>query len=405
MFYKRVTYIMLLLFIISLVLPFFSFAANDYIWSNDSVLANASSTKDENFNMQLESGAAILIDQKNGEILYEYNAHEQLRPASVTKVMTILLIMEAIDSGKLSLDDRIPCSENASAMGGSQIWLDVREELTVNEMLKAICVVSANDCTVAMAEYLAGSEEAFVQQMNQKAKELGMNDTVFKNCHGIDEDGHVTSAYDISIMSRELLNNHPSITNYTTIWMDTLRDGKSQLVNTNKLLRTYTGATGLKTGSTSLALYNLSASATRNDLSLIAVIMKAPTSAIRFEEAQKLLDYGFSNFSYTNLGKKGDIIKTETVNKGLDKTVNLILEKDVGKIMKKGSGSDIVQEITINENISAPINKGDILGNVTYTCPDGSKLQVNLVAENSVDKINLWNMTTYLYDLWFNLFR
>ena len=405
MFYKRVTYIMLLLFIISLVLPSFSFAANDYIWSNDSVLANASSTKDENFNMQLESGAAILIDQKSGEILYEYNAHEQLRPASVTKVMTILLIMEAIDSGKLSLDDRIPCSENASAMGGSQIWLDVREELTVNEMLKAICVVSANDCTVAMAEYLAGSEEAFVQQMNQKAKELGMNDTVFKNCHGIDEDGHVTSAYDISIMSRELLNNHPSITNYTTIWMDTLRDGKSQLVNTNKLLRTYTGATGLKTGSTSLALYNLSASATRNDLSLIAVIMKAPTSAIRFEEAQKLLDYGFSNFSYTNLGKKGDIIKTETVNKGLDKTVNLVLEKDVGKIMKKGSGSDIVQEITINENISAPINKGDILGNVTYTCPDGSKLQVNLVAENSVDKINLWNMTTYLYDLWFNLFR
>ena len=405
MFYKRVTYIMLLLFIISLVLPSFSFAANDYIWSNDSVLANASSTKDENFNMQLESGAAILIDQKSGEILYEYNAHEQLRPASVTKVMTILLIMEAIDSGKLSLDDRIPCSENASAMGGSQIWLDVREELTVNEMLKAICVVSANDCTVAMAEYLAGSEEAFVQQMNQKAKELGMNDTVFKNCHGIDEDGHVTSAYYISIMSRELLNNHPSITNYTTIWMDTLRDGKSQLVNTNKLLRTYTGATGLKTGSTSLALYNLSASATRNDLSLIAVIMKAPTSAIRFEEAQKLLDYGFSNFSYTNLGKKGDIIKTETVNKGLDKTVNLILEKDVGKIMKKGSGSDIVQEITINENISAPINKGDILGNVTYTCPDGSKLQVNLVAENSVDKINLWNMTTYLYDLWFNLFR
>ena len=405
MFYKRVTYIMLLLFIISLVLPFFSFATNDYIWSDDSVLANASSTKDENFNMQLESGAAILIDQKSGEILYEYNAHEQLRPASVTKVMTILLIMDAIDSGKLSLDDRIPCSENASAMGGSQIWLDVREELTVNEMLKAICVVSANDCTVAMAEYLAGSEEAFVQQMNQKAKELGMNDTVFKNCHGIDEDGHVTSAYDISIMSRELLNNHPSITNYTTIWMDTLRDGKSQLVNTNKLLRTYTGATGLKTGSTSLALYNLSASATRNDLSLIAVIMKAPTSAIRFEEAQKLLDYGFSNFSYTNLGKKGDIIKTETVNKGLDKTVNLILEKDVGKIMKKGSGSDIVQEITINKNISAPINKGDILGNVTYTCPDGSKLQVNLVAENSVDKINLWNMTTYLYDLWFNLFR
>ena len=405
MFYKKITYILLFLLIFSLTLPFFSYAENSYIWSDQSVLANANASTQNNFDMQLESGAAILIDQKSGEVLYEYNSHEQLRPASVTKVMTILLIMEALDSGKITLEDKVPCSENASAMGGSQIWLDVREELTVHEMLKAICVVSANDCTVAMAEYLAGSEEAFVEQMNQKAKELGMNDTVFKNCHGIDEDGHVTSAYDISLMSRELLNNHPNITNYTTIWMDTLRDGKSQLVNTNKLLRTYTGATGLKTGSTSLALYNLSASATRNDLSLIAVIMKAPTSAIRFSEAQKLLDYGFSNFSYTELGKKGDVIKEEVVNKGLDKTVKLVLEKDVGKIMKKGSGTEISQEISINKNISAPINKGDVLGNITYTCPDGSKLQANIVAENSVDKINLWNMTTYLYNLWFNLFR
>ncbi len=405
MFYKKITYILLFLLIFSLTLPFFSYAENSYIWSDQSVLANANASTQNNFDMQLESGAAILIDQKSGEVLYEYNSHEQLRPASVTKVMTILLIMEALDSGKITLEDKVPCSENASAMGGSQIWLDVREELTVHEMLKAICVVSANDCTVAMAEYLAGSEEAFVEQMNKKAKELGMNDTVFKNCHGIDEDGHVTSAYDISLMSRELLNNHPNITNYTTIWMDTLRDGKSQLVNTNKLLRTYTGATGLKTGSTSLALYNLSASATRNDLSLIAVIMKAPTSAIRFSEAQKLLDYGFSNFSYTELGKKGDVIKEEVVNKGLDKTVKLVLEKDVGKIMKKGSGTEISQEISINKNISAPINKGDVLGNITYTCPDGSKLQANIVAENSVDKINLWNMTTYLYNLWFNLFR
>lgn len=405
MFYKRVFYILLFLLIVSLIMPFFSFAADNYVWSDQSVLANATATKESNFDLQLESGAAILIDQKSGEVLYAYNAHEQLRPASVTKVMTILLIMEALDSGRLSLDDKIPCSENAAAMGGSQIWLDVREELTVNDMLKAICVVSANDCTVAMAEYLAGSEEAFVEQMNQKAKALGMNDTVFKNCHGIDEDGHVTSAYDISIMSRELLNNHPNITNYTTIWMDTLRDGKSQLVNTNKLLRTYTGATGLKTGSTSLALYNLSASATRNDLSLIAVIMKAPTSTIRFQEAQKLLDYGFSTFSYTSLGKKGDVIKEEAVNKGLDKTVNLVLEEDVGKIMKKGSGTNIESEVSINENISAPINAGDVLGNVIYTCPDGNKMQVNLVAQNSVEKINLWNMTTYLYNLWFNLFR
>lgn len=187
-----------------------------------SIEASASVSSD--FDMKLESEAAILIDQNSGEVLYEHNSHEKLRPASVTKVMTILLIMEAIDSGTLSLDDKIPCSENAASMGGSQIWLDVKEELTVNEMLKAICVVSANDCTVAMAEYLAGSEEAFVTKMNEKAKELGMNDTTFKNCHGIDEDGHVTSAYDISLMSRELLNNHPNIKNYTTIWMDSLRN-------------------------------------------------------------------------------------------------------------------------------------------------------------------------------------
>ena len=262
-----------------------------------------------------------------------------------------------------------------------------------------------NDCTVAMAEYLAGTEEAFVERMNNKAKELGMNDTVFKNCHGIDEDGHITSAYDISLMSRELLNNHPSITNYTTIWMDTLREGKSELVNTNKLIRNYTGATGLKTGSTSLALFNLSASATRNDLSLIAVIMKGPTSAIRFSEAQKLLDYGFSNFTYTNLGAKGDIIQTVEVNKGIDKTVNLVLEKDVGKLMKKGSTGNITQTITINENITAPILKGDVLGNIVYSCPDNSTMLVNLVAENNVEKVSLWNMTTYLYNLWFRLFR
>ena len=265
-----------------------------YVWSNNSnsidstettVETNVEPVKDNS--LDLKSGAAILIEQNTGQVLYEHNVHEKLRPASVTKVMTLLLIMEALDDGRIKLDDKIACSENAAAMGGSQIWLDVREELTVDEMLKAICVVSANDCTVAMAEHLAGSEELFVQQMNEKAKALGMNDTTFKNCHGIDEDGHLTSAYDISLMSRELMLKHPGITKYTTIWMDSLRDGKSELVNTNKLIRTYSGATGLKTGSTSLALFNLSATATKNDLSLIAVIMKAESSAVRFAEAKK----------------------------------------------------------------------------------------------------------------------
>ncbi len=257
------------------------------------------------------------MDQKTGTILYEYNSHEQLRPASVTKVMTILLIMEALDNGIISLEDSVPCSEKASSMGGSQIWLDTTETLTVHEMLKAICVVSANDCCVAMSEYIAGSEELFVEQMNKRAKELGMNDTVFKNCHGIDEDDHMTSSYDIALMSRELITKHPKITEYTTIWMDSLRNGESELVNTNKIIRNYEGATGLKTGSTSAALFNLSATATRDNLSLIAVIMRGETSSIRFSEAQKLLDYGFSNYEYIECSKKDDILKTINVDKGI----------------------------------------------------------------------------------------
>ena len=346
-----------------------------YVWSNQSKpitkqtnagLNTTETTAKTQSDLKLESGGAILIEQHTGQVLYEHNMHEKLRPASVTKVMSILLIMEAVDSGKIALTDKVPCTEDAAAMGGSQIWLDVREELTVDEMLKAICVVSANDCTVAMANYLCGSQEAFVAKMNEKAKELGMNDTTFKNCHGIDEDDHVTSPYDIALMSRELLNNHPNITKYTTIWMDTLRDGKSSLVNTNKLIRNYKGATGLKTGSTSVALYNLSASATRDNLSLIAVIMKAPTTKIRFAEAQKLLDYGFSNYEYKQLAKKGDVLKSVDVTKGVEENLNLIVENDVGILLKKGQDKDVEQTIELNENISAPIQEGQKLGEIVF---------------------------------------
>lgn len=346
-----------------------------YVWSNQSKpitkQANAglntteTTAKIQN-DLKMESGGAILIEQHTGQVLYEHNMHEKLRPASVTKVMSILLIMEAVDSGKIALTDKVPCTEDAAAMGGSQIWLDVREELTVDEMLKAICVVSANDCTVAMANYLCGSQEAFVAKMNERAKELGMNDTTFKNCHGIDEDGHVTSPYDIALMSRELLNNHPNITKYTTIWMDTLRDGKSSLVNTNKLIRNYKGATGLKTGSTSVALYNLSASATRDNLSLIAVIMKAPTTKIRFAEAQKLLDYGFSNYEYKQLAKKGDVLKSVDVTKGVEENLNLIVKNDVGILLKKGQDKEVEQTIELNENISAPIQEKQKLGEIVF---------------------------------------
>ena len=385
-----------------------------YVWSNQSskletneVSASLNTSDDTitNNSLMLESGSACLIDQNTGLVLYDHNMHEQLRPASVTKIMSLLLIMEALDSGRISLTDQVPCTEDAAAMGGSQIWLDVRETLTVDEMLKAICVVSANDCVVAMADYLEGSQEAFVAKMNQKAKELGMNDTCFKNCHGIDEDGHVTSSYDIAIMSRELLVNHPSITNYTTIWMDTLRDGKSSLVNTNKLVRNYSGCTGLKTGSTSLALYNLSASATRNNLSLIAVIMRAPTSAIRFSEAQKLLDYGFNNYSVTSFGNKGDVIKEVQVNKGTSKAINAVLESDAKILTKKSNNNEISQEIILDDVINAPIIQGQKLGEIKYSINGSVVMTVNLIADTNVPKLSFLSITQSVISKWFNLFR
>ena len=345
------------------------------------------------------------MEQSTGTILYEHNSHEKLRPASVTKVMTLLLIMEALDNGIISLDDNVSCSEEASSMGGSQIWLDPSETLTVNEMLKAICVVSANDCCVAMAEHLSGSQELFVEQMNKRAKELGMNDTTFKNCHGLDEDGHVTSAHDIAIMSRELMVNHPSITNYTTIWMDSLRNGESELVNTNKLLRNYEGCTGLKTGSTSTALFNLSATATRNDLSLIAVVMRADTSSIRFAEAKTLLDYGFSNFEYLKYSNKGDLAKEILVNKGTLNSLEIVFESDAGSLIPKGQSANIVTTVSLPEILEAPVYKGDVVGKVVFSLNDEVLGSVNLVANDTVKKLNLGNMLAHVVESWFTLLR
>ena len=241
--------------------------------------------------------------------------------------------------------------------------------------------------------------------MNERAKELGMNDTNFVNCHGIDEDGHVTSAYDISLMSRELLLKHPSITEYSTIYMDTLRDGKSQLVNTNKLLRTYNGCTGLKTGSTALALYNLAASATRNDLSLIAVVMHAPSTAVRFTEAKVLLDYGFANYSSVSFGNAGDMVATISVEKGISNTVNAIFESSASVVIKKGLEKNVIQNISLEDSVEAPISKGQKVGTATFSLNDEIIATVNIVAESSVEKSNMFSITTNLYKKWFNLIR
>ena len=401
---------LILLLVFSITLPCFGFSEN-YSWTvldksieTSSQLTENKEILDEN-PLNLEAGAAILIEQNSGQMLYGYNIHEKLHPASVTKVMSLLLIMEALDSGRITLDTKIPCSQNAASMGGSQIWLDTTESLSVHEMLKAIAVVSANDCVVALAEFLGGTEDGFVQIMNSRAKELGMNDTTFKNCHGLDEDGHLTSAHDIALMSRELLVNHPSITNYTTIWTDSLRDGKSALSNTNKLVRNYSGCTGLKTGSTSLALYNLSASATRDDLSLIAVIMKAPSSALRFKNATSLLDYGFSNFSYKSFGNEGDVIKSVNVTKGVNTNINATYSSSPSFLIKKGEESSITYEINLNDSAQAPISQGQKLGTITYSLNGNILSTIDLVAENSIDKIGLLNMTKHVFSKWFNLLR
>ena len=404
------------IFLIEILIIFYSTFcyANDsiYTWSSPATQTMAVSsniteeyTNDTSNPLKLDCESAILIEQNTGEVLYSYNVHEKLRPASVTKIMSILLIMDAIKEGKINYDTKIPCSENAASMGGSQIWLDTTETLTVEEMLKAICVVSANDCVTAIAEYLGGTEEGFVKMMNEKAKELGMNDTEFKNCHGIDEDGHLTSSYDISLMSKELLVRYPEITKYTTIWNDSLRDGKSELVNTNKLVRNYNGCTGLKTGSTSQALFNLSASATRDGLSLIAVVMKAPTSAKRFKNASSLLDFGFANFEYKKMISKDDIIKNLIVEKGVISETNVVAEKDCGTLISKGNDFNIEQVIEMPDVIGAPVKKGDIVGRVIYRLNEKNIGECNVIVTQDIEKIGFFNMERYILNKWFNVLR
>ena len=402
MFKKSIIFISSFIIFISTSLYSFSFTSLP-IWSQS--IDTNSSPLIENY-LNLESESAILIEESTGQILYEKNSDTPLRPASVTKVMSILLIMESIKNGDISLDTPVPCSEKASSMGGSQIWLSETETLTVHEMLKAICIASANDCTYALAEFISGSEELFVQKMNERAKELGMKNTTFKNCHGLDEDGHLTTSYDIALMSRELLSKHPEIKEYTSTWTDTLRDGASELINTNKLIRTYEGATGLKTGSTSLALYNLSASATRNDLSLIAVIMKAPTPKVRFSEAKILLDYGFNTYEYKLIGKKDALFNTVSIKKGTQDNLDLIYENDFGLLVKKKNSNNITQNIILNEEkMVAPIKKGDILGEINYQLEGEILGSINLCSNVDIPKKSLINYFNFICKNWLNFLR
>ena len=338
-----------------------------------------------NTDLGLNAKSAILMEKSTGNILYESNPDERLPIASVTKVMTMLLIMEAVDSGKISLDDMVTVSENAMSYGGSTMFLETGEQLTVNDMLKGIAVASANDGCVAMAEHLAGSESAFVDMMNEKAKELGMENTHFMNTNGLDEDDHYSSARDVAIMSRELMK-HETIFNYTSIWMDTLRGGKFQLANTNKLIRFYDGANGLKTGSTSKALCCLSAATKRNDMQLIAVVLGAPTSAERFASAKSLLDYGFANYAVNTQITAGDEVQKIAVEKGVDKEVGVVAGDSCSTLVKKGQEDNITKEIKIDETITAPIEAGQKIGTMTISRDGEVIADIDLNASSAVEK-------------------
>ncbi|MDU6264514.1 MAG: D-alanyl-D-alanine carboxypeptidase family protein [Anaerocolumna aminovalerica] len=347
----------------------------------------------ENNPLEITSDAAVLIEGSTGQIIYEKNKDEKLRPASVTKVMTLLLIFEAIDSGKIKLTDQVTVSEHAASMGGSQVYLEPFETQDVNTLIKCISIASANDASVAMAEMLAGSEESFVAMMNERAKELGMLNTNFVNACGLDEDNHYTTAYDIALMSRELITKHPEISQYATVWMDTFvhttRKGQTEfgLTNTNKLIKQYNGITGLKTGSTGLAKYCLSATAKRNGMDMIAVILAAPSTKVRFSEAAKLLDYGFANCSIFKDKNEDLAVNPIPVKQGIADSVGYRVKDEFSYVCLKGTNpADIQKEITLAENIVAPIAENFKVGEITYTL-NGKKIgSVDIVAAETVEK-------------------
>ena len=340
---------------------------------------------------EVNARAALLMEKSTGQVLYEANAHEALEPASVTKVMTLLLIMEALEAGTITKDTMVPVSATAAGMGGSQVYMEEGEEFSVHDMLKAIAVASGNDACVAMAEYLAGSEAAFVEQMNQRAQELGMADTVFCNCTGLPAEGHVSSAYDIALMSRELILRHPDIREYTTIWMDTLRDGEFQLANTNKLLRSYQGATGLKTGSTDAALYCLSATAEKEGMELIAVVLGAPTSKDRFAAAAALLNYGFAAYALVTAAPS-EPLNPVPVTLGTAESVQPVLARESQLLLDKGAAGKVTTTLDLVGEVAAPVAEGQQLGHLTVLVDGQVVEEIPLVAQQAVAKRTLWQV-------------
>ena len=342
--------------------------------------------------LDLEAPSALLMEKTTGQILYAKNEHQKLEPASVTKVMTLLLTMEAIDRGAIAYDDVVTVSAYAASMGGSNVYLAEGERITVEELLKAVCVASGNDASVALAEHISGVTELFVAEMNNCAMELGMKDTHFVNCHGLPAEGHVSSAADIAIMSRELILNHPELQRFTTIWMDSLRDGAFELANTNKLIRYYDGATGLKTGSTSSAGYCISATAERDGMELIAVVLKGSTSQQRFEDAKTMLNYGFSTYALHTVDA-AEPFAPVPVTLGMEEEVALMLPQEGRQVLvRKAQAAGLTQEVTLPEEVAAPVVQGQQLGTLTVRDGEAVVLELPVLAAESVEKLTWWEM-------------
>lgn len=342
--------------------------------------------------------AVVLMEKSTGKVLYAENEDEKLYPASVTKIMSILLVCEAIESGKIKLEDSVSCSENASSKGGSQIWLEPGETMTVHELLKATCIYSANDACTLLGEYIAGSEQAFNEMMNKRAEELGMKNTHFDNCTGLDDttETHLTTAYDVALMSKELLK-YEFIKEYTTVWMDSLRNGETQLVNTNKLLRFYDGITGLKTGTTDKAGCCVSATAERNGMELIAVVMGSENSNDRFTSAQNLLDWGFANYELYKPSLPENIVESINVDFGVKDSVALIYPEISSVLINKGTENDIVFNVITDEKLVAPVVKGQSVGCVQILANGKVITEYDITAESDVEKLTFFSALYKLF--------
>lgn len=356
----------------------------------DDILASYTVASADSTVLEINAKSVVLMEPYTGRILYESNSNEQLAPASITKIMSLLLVMDAIENEKITLQTKVTASEHAASMGGSQIWLKENEVMTVDELLRASVIASANDATVALAELVAGSEETFVEEMNARAKELGMKNTVFVNACGLDAEGHLTTAMDVAIMSAALIK-HDLIKKYSTVWMDALRDGKSELVNTNKLVRYYNGCTGLKTGTTSKAGCCVCATAERNGMELIAVVMGGATSNDRFSGAKKLLDYGFANWTFENITADVSDLGTLQIEKGVKKSITPEATGSVDLLIKKGLMDKIEKQAVLNKTIMAPIKSGDVIGKVRLMLEGEQLGEIPITSADTVEKISFFN--------------